>query len=312
MVGRRNAAPSWILLFLSLLACLLLMLLLQLVEIDAYHPAASSSYPSHNSNSGRAHKMVGRAVTVAPSLRRTRTRQSLYSLVTAPLNMATWSGTFVGLWSWVCGFPQYSAQTSYACSVELTKIAIADSRAVQDYQAFLASGKQEIELKEDGPSVVVRTTAQPSTRGLASDLDLLPEVWNVLGGGQDVEVFPDATSLPTELGGRTEYPIYIALPPQLLESFLSNLNPCFVERIDDFVFFSGKLPFGNTEDVLKEKGAFALSGCVGVVCLVDLFRWRGVCAWKDQFFSSSRRTKLTLQFTTTPPFSVRQGIAATA
>ena len=145
---------------------------------------------------------------------------------------------------------------------------VADSRAVQDYQAFLASGQQEIELKEDGPSVIVRAT----TATLAH-WDL-PEVWNVLGGGRDVEMSPDATSLPVELEGRTEYPIYIALPPQLLQDFLIHLNPCFVERIDDFVFFSGKLPFGNTEDVLKERGACVFtSSSRGAMCAL----------WKDEF-----------------------------
>jgi hypothetical protein len=61
-------------------------------------------------------------------------------------------------------------------------------------------------------------------------------------------------SLPESLNGQTEYPIYITISPTQLGSFLDNLPPSYMDRIDDFVFFSGGFEFGNIEDVLKERG----------------------------------------------------------
>ena len=60
--------------------------------------------------------------------------------------------------------------------------------------------------------------------------------------------------LPETLNGKTEYPIYICIPPTQLGYFLDNLSPSFMNRIDDFVFFAGGFEFGNIEDVLKERG----------------------------------------------------------
>ena len=54
--------------------------------------------------------------------------------------------------------------------------------------------------------------------------------------------------------GYTEFPIYVTVPPYLLNDFLSNLNPSFQQRAEDFVFFSGGNEYGNIEELLQAKG----------------------------------------------------------
>lgn len=120
-----------------------------------------------------------------------------------------------------------------------------DSKAVMDYQNFLNSGKQEIELADDGPSVIIRSPT-------GDHLDIVDGLW-AMGMGDDMVLTPDQP-LPTEMGGRSEYPIYIALRPWEIQNFLINLEDSYRERNEDFVFLSGGLEFGNIEDVLKERG----------------------------------------------------------
>jgi hypothetical protein len=79
-----------------------------------------------------------------------------------------------------------------------------------------------------------------------------------MGVGGDVVLTP-GQELPHELDGETEYPIYIVLPPVLLDVFLANLPDIYLDRAEDFVFFSGGLDFGNIEDVLKNRGTFFYS-----------------------------------------------------
>lgn len=115
--------------------------------------------------------------------------------------------------------------------------------AVQDYQNFLSSGKQEIELTVDTPSVFIRP---PEGSPL---VDALVE----MGMGGDLVLAP-GQDLPETVGGKSEYPIYLALPPTQLVDFLANLPECYKARPDDFVFFAGGLEFGNIEDILKDRG----------------------------------------------------------
>ena len=125
-----------------------------------------------------------------------------------------------------------------------------DSKAVQDYQAFLATGKQEIDLKRDMPSVIVK-----ARDGSNSDLaDALVQ----MGMGDDIVVTPEQ-NLPNAVGGSTDFPIYITLPPWQLEDFLKNLGESYKEKNENFVFFSGGRTYGNVEDVLKERGRLALT-----------------------------------------------------
>ena len=118
-----------------------------------------------------------------------------------------------------------------------------DSKAVKDYQDFLSSGKQEIELTIDVPSVIV--TDGPDNE--------LAQALFAMGGGSDVMCTPD-TELPMEMGGSAEYPVYITLPPWQIDYFLANLGESYKQRPEDFVFFSGGLKYGNIEDVLKNRG----------------------------------------------------------
>ena len=116
-----------------------------------------------------------------------------------------------------------------------------DSRAVREYQDFLASGQQEIVMTPDRPSVIVRPAEGSSE---------LAEGLFAMGYGNDVVITPDQ-ELPLS---EEPYPIYITIPPMQLKQFLTTLPDSFRERRDDFVFFSGGLTFGNIEKVLKDYG----------------------------------------------------------
>jgi hypothetical protein len=122
-----------------------------------------------------------------------------------------------------------------------------DMKAVRDYQDFLASGQQKVPLTEDGPSVIMMPFDGPSDLG---------EVLQTMGMGDDVVLAP-GNDLPAQLGDSATYPIYITLPPWQLTEFLTNMPASYMDRADDFVFFSGGLAYGNIEDVLKEKGMYA-------------------------------------------------------
>lgn len=119
-----------------------------------------------------------------------------------------------------------------------------DSKAVMDYQNFLSSGLQEPEKKKDGPSVIIRPAEGPSD--LADSIE-------IMGMGDDCVIVP-YQSLPGALGGENEYPIYICLPPWQIADFIRNLPEEYMDRTDDFVFFSGGLQCGNIEDTLKDFG----------------------------------------------------------
>lgn len=145
--------------------------------------------------------------------------------------------------------PSYyrNAVDKVAPTTRLEMATWSDSRAVKEYQDFLASGRQEIERKADGPSVIVRPFDGQGSAVLADALV-------AMGMGDDIVVTSDIESLPESLGGNTEYPIYITLPPMQIENFIKDAPWCFKERNEDYVFFSGGLQYGNIEDVLKAKG----------------------------------------------------------
>ena len=116
-----------------------------------------------------------------------------------------------------------------------------DSKAVKDYQDFLASGKQELDMAQDCPSVIIKPL-YGSTE--------LADALAYMGNGEDLVLTPDQ-ELPEHPTG---YPVYITLPPTQLEDFLTNMNDSYHARPDDFVFFSGGLQYGNIEDTLKVRG----------------------------------------------------------
>lgn len=139
-----------------------------------------------------------------------------------------------------------------------------NGQAVQGYQDFLSSGKQEIELTVDTGSVFIygNPTYDPYNNIINAllsmgrvaqheDVVLSSTVASPQQQFDDDGAIPE---LPATLNGKTEYPIYICIPPTQLGDFLDNLSPSYMNRIDDFVFFSGGFEFGNIEDVLKERG----------------------------------------------------------
>jgi hypothetical protein len=143
-----------------------------------------------------------------------------------------------------------------AASTSALKMATwSDSRAVKDYQEFLNSGAREVELKEDGPSIVL---ISPSEAGLEfQQLNPIAQALLHMGRGDDIILTP-YQELPATLGegdsATSEYPIYITLPPTEILPFIQNLDEAYSQRTEDFVFFSGGLQFGNIEEVLKEYG----------------------------------------------------------
>lgn len=78
-----------------------------------------------------------------------------------------------------------------------------------------------------------------------------------MGMGDDIVLTPDQ-DLPDSVGGSLEYPIYVTVPPTQLEDFLDNLSATYKGRVDDFVFFSGGLQYGNIEDLLKQRGTLVI------------------------------------------------------
>lgn len=137
-----------------------------------------------------------------------------------------------------------------------------DSKAVKDYQDFLSSGKQEIELTKDGPSVIV-------TDGY--DLELANAL-AAMGNGDDLIVTPNQ-ELPETMGGSTEYPVYVTLRPYQIDMFLENLPESYKMRPEDFVFFSGGLKYGNIEDVLKNRGMYTCTA----VCVAGRTSFSPIC-----------------------------------
>jgi hypothetical protein len=153
-------------------------------------------------------------------------------------------GVTVVLQKPVFGFlvhPEQAISTTFVTRLHATW---SDSKAVRDYQDFLSSGKQEIELASDGPSVIVMPM---------EGNHILVDGLLSMGMGDDVVLTPEQ-DLPPEIGGRLEYPIYIAVSAWQLDDFLKNLPDSYKHRCNDFVFFSGGLQYGNIEDVLKNSG----------------------------------------------------------
>jgi hypothetical protein len=136
------------------------------------------------------------------------------------------------------------SSTSTTSSTRLDMAVWSDSKAVKDYQDFLASGLQEPESKSDGPSVIIRPR-----EGNNELTDALVK----MGMGDDMVLTPD-DELPPNMGGNPEYPIYITLPPTQIKEFILNLSESNKERNENFIFFAGGFQYGNIEDVLKEYG----------------------------------------------------------
>jgi hypothetical protein len=132
---------------------------------------------------------------------------------------------------------------------------------VQDYQNFLSSGKQQLDITDDMPSVIIVPETGPTH---------LADALAGMGMGDDLVLTP-SQDLPDSMGGSSEYPIYVTLPPYALEGFLVDLPESYRARPDDFVFFSGGLDCGNIEDVLKDRGKTWEGGNVRYGRLVLLF-----------------------------------------
>lgn len=105
------------------------------------------------------------------------------------------------------------------------------------------SGKSEMDVQDDGPSVIV----------CSSTSTLLADALVALGKGDDVVISP-GQALPAAMGDKTSYPIYITVPPYELKPFIQNLDDEWKARSEDFVFFSGGKVCGVVEPTLREFG----------------------------------------------------------
>ena len=110
----------------------------------------------------------------------------------------------------------------------------------------MSSGKSEMDVRDDGPSVIVKSS-NPSTSTVLADAIF------ALGKGNDIIISP-GQSLPASIGEQTSYPIYITVPPYELKTFIQNLDQDWLARAEDFVFFSGGKRCGVVEPILREFG----------------------------------------------------------
>ena len=138
----------------------------------------------------------------------------------------------------------HAASMNSASKTSLHMATWSDSKAVKDYQEFLETGKAEPDMARDCASVII---VEPETYCHLAD------ALYTMGMGDDIAISP-YQDLPEEMDGNPSYPIYITLPPNRVAEFLVNLPESYLQRADDFVFFSGGLVYGNIEDVLREYG----------------------------------------------------------
>lgn len=120
-----------------------------------------------------------------------------------------------------------------------------NGQAIREYQDFLSSGKQEIDMEKDGPSLIV-TPSDPE-----SPVQRMVQSLIKLGEDNDIVVTP-GSPLPTTLP--STYPIYVVLPPYEVKSFIQTLPDDWKERREDLVFLSGGPIFGCIEPILREFG----------------------------------------------------------
>ena len=134
-----------------------------------------------------------------------------------------------------------------------------NGQAIQEYQDFLASGKQEIEKKPDGPSVIVISAiSNPPINFIAEAIAFMNDKKT------DVIMRP-GEPLPAELGDQESYPIYVAVPPNELDDFIKTLPKEWEPRREDFVFLSGGPRCGVIEPILKSHG-FARDTMTQLLC----------------------------------------------
>lgn len=163
--------------------------------------------------------------------------------------MPSWVATIIfPTLFWANGASAFSLGTRQLSQVKtssaLNMVTWSDNKAVEEYKTFLATGQSEPDIKRDQASVIIM---QADTQ-----CDLAEAIFS-MGMGDDLVIAP-YDMLPDQMDGNYEYPIYVTLPPWSIAEFITNLPQNYLERAQDFVFFSGGLVYGNIEDVLKSYG----------------------------------------------------------
>ena len=134
-----------------------------------------------------------------------------------------------------------------------------NGQAIREYQDFLASGKQEIEKKEDTASVIVKSVQHASLTNTVGDV-----IASLNPKKSDLLLFP-TEPLPVTLDGKESYPIYVAIPPTELELFIKTLPDDWKAKREDFVFLSGGPQCGCIEPILKDYG-YARDSMTQLLC----------------------------------------------
>lgn len=152
-----------------------------------------------------------------------------------------------------------STSSSYSPLSTSLKATWSNGQAIQEYQDFLATGKQEIEKEEDGPSVIVisASTNRP--------INFVAEAIASMNDQETDVIVRPGEPLPLELGERQSYPIYVAVPPHELDDFIRTLPEDWLPRREDFVFLSGGPKCGVIEPILKTHG-FARDSMTQLLC----------------------------------------------
>jgi len=131
-----------------------------------------------------------------------------------------------------------------------------NGQAVKEYQNFLEGKDQPAVLTEDVPSCIV----VPAVGAAGPIADLIASLRSASAEHPDV-IIPTDGIPPKEIGGNTEYPIYVALSnPDQLSDFLDMVmrEGPWVSRASDLVLFSGgELP-GSAQDL----DLLGYSGCI--------------------------------------------------
>eukprot|EP00586_Coscinodiscus_wailesii_P018895 CAMPEP_0172515594 /NCGR_PEP_ID=MMETSP1066-20121228/269288_1 /TAXON_ID=671091 /ORGANISM="Coscinodiscus wailesii, Strain CCMP2513" /LENGTH=398 /DNA_ID=CAMNT_0013296709 /DNA_START=119 /DNA_END=1315 /DNA_ORIENTATION=+ len=149
-------------------------------------------------------------------------------------------------------FPPHSiTHPPHPTKNSLTKLGVSwsNGQAIQEYQDFLSGKSQNLNDRDDGPSLII--TGNPDAANDNNNL-LLDALLKLNPNNDDIVIRP-GDPLPATVAGRDEFPIYVTAPPSQLSSILSsNLSNNWDAKRDDLVFFTTDK--GNVEEVLRRYG----------------------------------------------------------
>ncbi len=133
----------------------------------------------------------------------------------------------------------------------LTKATWSNGQAIREYQEFLSSGRLQPDLTPDCPSVILTDGSNTPLVNTLQQLGLGDDMVLSVEGGTYPPLPPTVGGSAATPASLSSYPIYIALSPSSLSTFLANVPPDYIDRNEDFVFFSGGPSCGCIEPTLR-------------------------------------------------------------